>query len=112
MCATELFSNFQTARFALEPQVEEVLEEIAVYRTPNMTSLGQYALKREMWRFFDPHFLPFNKRVLSRAWERAVEVREGGRDEGREEIVLLLARHGGGGGVDGVGLMQRGRMLV
>eukprot|EP00955_Chlamydomonas_euryale_P075190 362242-Chlamydomonas_euryale.AAC.1 len=34
----------------------------------------QYVLKREMWRAFDPHFLHYNRRTLSRAWERAVGV--------------------------------------
>ena len=53
----------------------QVLSEIATYRAPSMAAAGCYTLKREAWREFDPHFLHYGKRTLSRAWERALQVR-------------------------------------
>ena len=52
----------------------QVLSEIATYRAPSMAAAGCYTLKKEAWREFDPHFLHYGKRTLSRAWERALQV--------------------------------------
>eukprot|EP00798_Chlamydomonas_sp_ICE-L_P006683 gene6683-3349_t len=53
-------------------QIEEVLDEIATYRAPSLNRGGMYILRREYWRYFDPHFQHFSQRILSRAWERAM----------------------------------------
>ena len=53
----------------------QVLSEIATYRAPSMAAAGCYTLRKEAWREFDPHFLHYGKRTLSRAWERALQVR-------------------------------------
>ena len=63
------------------PPCPQVLDEIATYRAPNMSSAGTYSLKRDMWRDFDPHFMHYGRRTLSRTWERALQV--GGRQSGR-----------------------------
>ena len=52
-----------------------MLSEIATYRAPSMAAAGCYTLRKEAWREFDPHFLHYGKRTLSRAWERALQVR-------------------------------------
>jgi E3 ubiquitin-protein ligase UBR1 len=44
---------------AHSPLLDQVLAQAADYRPPTAASTGQYSLKRECWREFDPFYLHY-----------------------------------------------------
>ena len=60
-------------KLSSHPLLEQVLEEVSIYHAPKLQEHGQYSLKDEYWKDFDPFFHHYSREQLEAALERSVD---------------------------------------